>query len=249
MTSDPKEYRFKIDVFTLDTLPMARLAQYMAGLADLLGHKQSVHFDHLEEGCTVLVQRIDEPDVAKVQRRIHEVRNHEGSQDALKAFDELDRMLAKDDTVGTLIEGKETEILLFPGVTRPQPVTYGPFNEQGSLSGNLIKIGGKDDTVPVHIQDGETIYLCNTSRDIARELAHHLFASPIRVKGSGRWHRDEDGAWILDRFNISEFEVLDGAPLGEAIDKLRAVPGNGWNNSADPLGELQHLRNDGDEVH
>lgn len=247
--SDRKEYRFKIDVFTPDTLPMARLAEYMARLADLLGHEQSVHFDRIEKGSAVLVPKIDDPDVPKVQERLQAVRRHAGPKDAQKAFEQLDRMLAKDNAIGTLIEDTDAEIIKFPGRTRPQPITYGPFNEQGALSGVLIRIGGKDETVPVHIQDGDVIYKCNTNREIARELAHHLFASPIRVKGSGRWHRDEEGAWELDRFNISEFEELDDAPLGEAVQKLRAVPGSGWKDSVDPLGELQRLRGDDDEIH
>lgn len=36
-------YRFKIDAYSPDTMPMARLAQYMGELAVLLGEREAVH--------------------------------------------------------------------------------------------------------------------------------------------------------------------------------------------------------------
>ena len=35
MPRETREFRFKIDCFTPETIPMARLAEYMADLADL----------------------------------------------------------------------------------------------------------------------------------------------------------------------------------------------------------------------
>ena len=63
------EYRFVIDAFTRDTLPMARLAEYMADLAVMLGEPESVHFIRVDEGSAVLVQQVDEPAVPKVRAR------------------------------------------------------------------------------------------------------------------------------------------------------------------------------------
>jgi hypothetical protein len=40
----PVEYVFRIDAFTPDTLPMARLAEYLSALAKLLGHQEHTHF-------------------------------------------------------------------------------------------------------------------------------------------------------------------------------------------------------------
>ena len=54
-----KEFRFKINAYTPKTIPMLRLAQYMADIASLLGEPTMVHFVKLEEGSTVLVQRVD----------------------------------------------------------------------------------------------------------------------------------------------------------------------------------------------
>ena len=60
---EQREYRFIIDPYSPGTLPMARLAAYMGELARLLGRLDKVHFVRLEEGSTVLVQRV-EPEAA-----------------------------------------------------------------------------------------------------------------------------------------------------------------------------------------
>ena len=53
------EYRFRIDGFTPDTLPMARLAEYIADLAVIFGEKELVHFVGIEKGSAILIQKID----------------------------------------------------------------------------------------------------------------------------------------------------------------------------------------------
>jgi hypothetical protein len=47
------EYTFRIDVFTPETMPMARLAEYLAELSKLVGHSQSTHFDRVAPGMRV----------------------------------------------------------------------------------------------------------------------------------------------------------------------------------------------------
>ena len=80
-----KEFRFRIDAFTPDTLPMERLAEYMTDLARMLGEPASVHFVRLDPGSTVLIQRIDEEAEPKVRHRVRTVRSGEGPADALAA--------------------------------------------------------------------------------------------------------------------------------------------------------------------
>ena len=59
-TKQPYEYRFKIDAaYTPETMPMARLAEYIRELSTLLGNQDKVHFDRLEEGSTVPIIRVD----------------------------------------------------------------------------------------------------------------------------------------------------------------------------------------------
>jgi hypothetical protein len=245
------EYKFRIDAYTPATMPMSRLAEYMQDLAALLGEKEHVHFVRLDPGSTVLVQQIDRESVPRVHARVSaiNVTEGEGPEDALRAFKALDRRLAEDNATGHLCTGDGAEIIRFPGCEKAKPLTFGAFTQPGSLDGLLIKIGGKDETVPAHIQEGDTVYICNATREMARRLAPHLFAATLRVHGNGRWERDAEGNWNLKRFNIAEFEVLEDAPLSEVVARLRQVQGCGWKEIDDPYTELQHLRQGPEEAH
>lgn len=84
---------------------------------------------------------------------------------------------------------------------------------------------------------------------MARRLAPHLYTGTIRVMGNGRWKRDTEGHWILVRFDIKDFEVLDDRPLPDLVRELRNVPGSGWRDVEDPLTELRRLREEADNRH
>lgn len=64
---------------------------------------------------------------------------------------------------------------------------YGPLREWGSLDGILIRVVGKDDTVSVHLRDGDEVHICNANREVARLLARNLLGAILRVHGEGRW--------------------------------------------------------------
>lgn len=235
------EYRLKIDVFTPETLPMQRLSLYMAELAKLLGEPERVHFVEVAKGSAVLVANIEEPAYPKVVARVTDVRKGVGDPDALKAEKRLDDLLAEDGAVGQLLDQRGAQIIEFPGRTRPKPLRYGPFREDGVLEGLVIRVGGKDDSVPVWLRDGAAIYKCTASLEIARQLAPFLLTDTlIRVRGSGKWMREQDGAWVMDRFDIQGLDVLDDAPLSEVIKRLQGVEGSAWGD--DPMGDLARLR-------
>lgn len=245
---DADEYRFVIEAYSPETLPMSRLAEYMADLARLFGTAERVHFVRLEAGSTVLVQTVEAEAATEVRNRIDALAEGRAPEDATKAFRALNRCLAADDAAGSLQEGGGGEVIRFPGRDQPPPLTFGAFNQPGVLDGVLIRVGGRDDTVPVHLLDGETVHLCNANRDMARRLAPHLYGTPLRVHGDGRWERDADGVWTMKRFNVTDFEELDDAPLGHVVGRLREVEGSGWKEVDDPSAELRQLRGR-DEAH
>ena len=247
--SSGQEFRFKIDKFTPDTLPMARLAEYMADFAIMLGEPTSVHFNRIEGGSTTLVSTVDVTAVPKVRKRFKSIRDGNGPADAMRAFQKTNARLKEDNCSGALAEAGVADVILFSGRETKIPVSYGPFSQEGSLDGKVIMVGGKSDPVPVHIQQGEVTYNCHARRDLASSLGHHLFESELRVRGVGRWTREPEGTWTLNRFNILSFQVLDDEPLRKVVAQLREVPGSGWNEVPDPWSELKRMREEDVEAH
>ena len=97
--TDTQEYRFVIDAYSPETLPMSRLAEYMADLARLLGRAERVHFVRLEPGSTVLVQSVEPEAVPEVQKRIRAVARDDAPADVTDAFKALNRHLANDNAI------------------------------------------------------------------------------------------------------------------------------------------------------
>jgi hypothetical protein len=166
----------------------------------------------------------------------------------------VDARLADDNATGRIFVADDagqptTELLAFPGRNRPKSPSFGPFTQDGTLDGLLIAIGGKDETVPLRLQNDETIYTnCDTTRTSARDLAKHLF-EPIRIYGTGRWTREEDGTWTLIRFRVRRFDILGNNSLRDTVTNLRAVKGAQWQAMGNPLAELAAIRNDDAELH
>ena len=104
-----------------------------------------------------LVTKIDHEDAPKVASHLAQVKRGEGSPEATKAQTEIDRLLAEDNATGFIYEDEDetAEIIAFPGVTRPKPITFGPFNQEGSLDGILISVSGADQSVHLQLQNGE----------------------------------------------------------------------------------------------
>lgn len=236
------EYRLRIDVFSVESLPMARLADYMAELARMFGDQERVHFARLEPGSAVLVSSIEPPAAQKVRERLSKISNGTAPKDALLAFSALDNLLAKDNAVATLTTADGAEIITFPGRMRPKPIRYGPFREYGSLDGTVIRVGGRGDTIPVLIKDAEGAeFNCQTSVELSKQFASHYRGATLRVHGSGKWLREEDGSWKLDEFVIDRFEVLDDSPLLDVVAQLRAVDGGEWSSDT-AMGDVLGLR-------
>ena len=149
-----------------------------------------------------------------------------------------------------LLSPGESNVIEFPGRNRPKPVRYGPFREVGTLDGRIIRIGGRDETIPVWLKDGDVEYHCNVrGEEVARRLAHYYLNGVVRLHGSGKWLREENGTWTLQQFDIDDFEVLDDSPLAELVGKLRAVEGSKWHESDDALSDILGLRRDERDRH
>jgi hypothetical protein len=224
----PVEYVFRIDVFSPETLPMARLAQYLAALSKMLGHEQSTHFVAVERGSAQLRAAVEPVDAPKVEARLNGVRIGDGPKDALQGKQQLEDLLANDNAVATLTEGNTDRVVIpFVGRNRPKPLSFPGFREDTSIDGVLVSIGGRDTTAHAQLQDGEVLHVGVTMRrDLARQLAPLLYGPTLRLFGNGRFERQENGVWKMSDFKVDRHEVLDERPIVQVLEVLRAVPGN-----------------------
>lgn len=242
--NDCDKYEFRFDAYTPETIPMERLAKYLAALAKLLGNESSVHFESVESGSTQPVMRVEKEAAPKVANRILEIGRGVAANDAMASFDELNDLLRNDNAAGWLNRKQAGTlagvlILSFAGKDLPRPVKFGPFSEPASIDGELVKIGGKDKTAHATIIDPEgKSWSGEMSRELAQQIAPHLYKGPIlRVTGDAKWERLEDGTWHQLLLKISAFEVLREDTLNDATARLRNLQNTDW----DKVGDLDEF--------
>ena len=235
-------YRFTIDAYKPDTIPLIRLTAYLHDLAVLIGNHESVHLTRIASGSTeprLLVAR--EADT-KIRERIQAVKANDGPEDAMRANRLINERLREDGAKGSF--GPERKnLIVFPGRDLNKLLEYGPFTQPGTLDGTPIKIGGEQDWVPVHLEDklGQVRW-CLAKRSLAKEIARYLFTAMVRVEGTGRWTRRRDGEWDMVSFRAKAFQRLDSTiTLRDSIERLRDIPAK-WKELEDPLSEFQKIR-------
>lgn len=239
--SGATKFVFRIDKIAPADLPMRRLAAYIHEFSRLLGEEALTRLDGIADGSTRIIALSLPMAVPKVRARLDAARD--GSlDDARRAVDRLDEMLSEDNTGGSLVaDGEPGIIIRFPGANAriaQLPIVAEP----GSLQGELIRIGGRDETAHATLRDGTRIYTCVVSHDLARSLGKHLFGAPLRLSGRGRWRRNQDGVWDLVDFRADAFDVLDKGNLTEVAQKLQAAGGFGQGDAADAWDRLRELR-------
>jgi hypothetical protein len=237
----PREYRFEIDAFTPDTIPLARLSQYLADVAKMMGQESSVHLRRIAKGSTVPIIQVEWEAEPKVREQLHAVQANAGPAEARRAYKQINKRLVEDNANGVLLDPSSTKVIRFPGRDGANQPHFGPFAQPGVFQGILIELGGKNDPVPVHLSDGDEIHIVSAPRRIAKQLAPHLFTSVIRVEGNGRWQRNRMGDWEMLGFQVARFDVLPDGSLKDNVEALRAIPG-AWKNNDDPLGDLVAIR-------
>ena len=237
----PREYRFEIDAFTPETIPLSRLSQYLGDLARMMGESANVHLVRVDSGSTIPVIRVDWEAEPKVRERLRAVKINEGPLEARRAFKDINRKLVEDNANGALVDPDASKVISFPGRDGANQPEYGPISQTSVYQGIPIKVGGESDPVPVHLDDGDAKHIVMAPRRIAKQIAPHLFESIIRVEGKGRWLRNRMGEWEMLAFYVQSFEVLDGGDIRSVVAHLRAVPAD-WKDSDDPIGELALLR-------
>lgn len=226
---EPLEYRFSIDAFTPETIPMERLAKYLAALAKLYGHTDRTHFSGISKGSAVVRTKIEATEVPKVEARLNDVRIGSGVKEAMTGKQELEDLLANDNAVGILtVAGSDRVVLPFQGRNRIKPLVLPPFREDTSVDGKLVSIGGRDRSAHAILQDGSVTHSGITMpRDMARDLAPLLYGPTLRLFGNGRFERQEDGVWKMTEFKVSRYETLKDEPVSSVLTAIRTIADNG----------------------
>lgn len=245
-----KSYTFQIDAYTPATIPLARLAKYMWLCADMFGYDSAVHFKMLGAGSLQLVANIDDGFFSKVGSRLALINAGEGDLRGTKAKAEIGRLLAEDGTSGFIFQGgiDRDKIISFPRVPQTRQEVIGPICEEYSIDGTLIKAGGAGQTASLQLQSGsKKITGIRTNRDIARRIAKHLY-KPVRLFGRGKWIRNENGRWMMQKFQAEKFTVLQKVGLKETFNRLQAIEGSDWKKMDDPIQVVMALRDKSAEV-
>jgi hypothetical protein len=241
-------YRFRIDAFTPETIPMERLAEYMGELARLFGNVDKVHFLKLKRGSAVLETEVESVAVPKVRQRLTQMDAVAPGDDVTMSFRKLNLMLACDNAVGKLRRGTAV-ILDFPGRTTPT-VKFGPVTQASTVQGQLVRIGGRDKTAHGLIEDVTgRAWRIVTTRDEARALAQLIYGPTIRATGMGRWVRDDDGHWELEELRLQAWEQVAEQTLRDGIEHIRRIETPEWLTDNDPVGTLARIRDGEDQVH
>ena len=167
----------------------------------------------------------------------------------MNAQREIDRLLAEDNATGFIYEGEDqsAQIITFPGVTR-KTRELRTIQSRRHLDGVPISIEA-DQTAHIQLQNGDVKYTgIETDRETARRLAKNMY-EPVRIIGTGRWLRDADGTWLLKKFRMANFVVLQTDSLVDAVSELRQIEGGEWAELDDPISALKALREGTNGLH
>lgn len=243
MNDTMDRYTLQIDAYTPKTIPMARLADYLAALAGLLGEKQSVHFQGVESGSTQLICVVEREAAYGVAMRVANAESASMKTPEGRAYRDIKRLLLED-SAGARLHRNAQNILIFPSVQLQGDAVIGPFWQKISHVGVLVKIGGRDATAHAVLQNREgTYWSFSVNRSLAQRLAGYLYGSPIRMIGRGKYRREEDGIWQEESLEATHFEVLEDAGWLETIQTLRAMA-DAWPEDAMEI--LMALRDEDD---
>jgi hypothetical protein len=243
-----KVFFLKIEGITPARMKLDVLGEYMVEFARMLGADQCPRFYRIKKSSTSIGARVLPEREVDARNRIFLVRNGEGPQEARTAHETMSTNLARDHAKGaSVIDPQGSEIIVIPVATVQAPLSSIPaLTKAGSIQGQVIRIGGKQEIVPVQIEDVDGfVYACFAHREIAKKLGRHIFGKTVRVHGVGKWRRDERGTWQIDDFQISTVDdELDDSPLSTAIESLRTID-SAWKELEDPHANLDIIRNGG----
>ena len=81
---------------------------------------------------------------------------------------------------------RQGQVIGSPGRNRPVESSVGPIVQPGTLDSEVIHVGGRDETINVHIKAGDGIHRCITTQSHRAPLG----ATHLRRAGTRPWQRN-----------------------------------------------------------
>lgn len=234
----PLDWQYELHVFgtSKKSLSLDDFAELSKKLAELLGSKEKVHFGALKDGSARLLLKVEEPARQPVSVQLLRAKNDEGPGASKVVW--IDDYLGRKGWHAELKNCNGNVVLNFPGaLNRRAPEEVQTIHQAGTIIGQVIKIGGRDETVPMQIRtpDGAFVDVNIKGKEQARKLGQHLFGPDLKFSGNATWTRDEEGKWNCSDMEVLQFEKLDSSSLADLFDQLRQIPDNHWHGYDDPL--------------
>lgn len=240
MANDKDEYIFKIENLTPSTMSLARAALYLKELSLLMGEPEHVHLVDIFEASANYVASVD---ISVTNKVVERIANPLKTSESRKAHEKIEQLLDEDNTSATIAKNG-TNIITIYGKKFPvdSPSVYP--REICSIRGELVQIGGRDETIPFDLIEqgtGEKVHGNILSKDLAIELARHLF-SVVEVGGSAHWEFFPlKNSWKLCDFRVDSFRELRSIPVSHSIKQLASYSDPA---GVDPLDVLKIIRSD-----
>lgn len=235
----PLDWQYELHILgtSKKTLSLDDFADLAKRLADLLGEQESVHFGALRDGSARIMAKVEESVRQDVALQLAKMRHG----DVPVKITKLNDYLGSKGWRGELKNAEGSVIIAFPGTPQKKPEQVQTVYQSDSLIGQVIKIGGRDDTVPMTLKtpNGTFVDVNVKGRDEARRLAQHLFGADIKINGNATWIRDEEGQWTCSAMEVLSFEETDSTTLVDLFEDLRRVPNNHWHQLEDPIAEWE----------
>ncbi len=233
------EYSFRIIGPSPDTLPMARLAVYVAELARLMGNQDGIHLSRIDPGSVALVVTAGQADISLISPRIRGAATGDVTADGSGPWRKINEYLSEDGWSAEMRLPRSAEIIAFPGKAKIAKAIRS-VTQPTSVQGRLIRLEGAGEIVKVGLHiDGDLSARISIDAAKAQQLAS-FFHRSVRLSGDGRWRRSADGKWSLESLVANSFEVLGEVDIKSTLRDLAMIIPSGTGSAA--LAAVDELR-------
>lgn len=237
--SDSVLFTFRIDGLSPETLGMKDLSRYLSDLSDLLGKPENVHFKQVDKGSAELKWWPDKAVEGEVRDRLVRVSHYHDDEEIRSAVLSLNKRLANDNSSAEILDPTGAPVADFPGKNFREFATVPAFWQDDTIQGQLIRIGGKDESIHAHFNcDGKIVTKVTLDRKTAKKIVQYFLGPTLRLSGKARWSRTYLGEWNLLLFKVQAFEVLEDESLFETIEDIGRILSDKIGENDDPFANL-----------